>query len=158
MCCFPAGLDRLLGLTQWVDLWLSWHSGWHKAVSWGAAGGESLYLWQDPFSFLRWYQPPGPTVAAHAPWRFQFWRWEAFWEHADMPSSCCLLPPPHRQDEWRTPTAPGKLPYWSLGEVLIHSTLRIDGKATNAWEIELGFAHGSIQMAKKGKSQWMTLL
>lgn len=67
MCCFPAGLDRLLGLTQWVDLWVSWHPGRHKAVSWGAAGGERLCLWLDLLSFLRWYQPLSPAVVVCTP-------------------------------------------------------------------------------------------
>lgn len=66
-----------------------------------------------------------------------------------MTSPCYLLLPPHRRGEWRAPTATEKLPYWSLEEVLLFSTLRIHDKETNALAIELGFVRGSIQMAKK---------
>lgn len=67
MCCFPAGLDRLLGLTHWMDLWLCWHSGQHKAASCGAPGGECVCICLVPFSFPRRYQPVRPTVAVYMP-------------------------------------------------------------------------------------------
>lgn len=75
-----------------------------------------------------------------------------------MPSPCCPLPPPHCGVERKAPTATGRLPYWSLGEALFFSILRIDGKAANALAIELGFVHGSIQMAKKENLNEFTIL
>lgn len=60
MCCFPAGLGRLLGLTQWVDLWLSWHSGWHRQAHEELGRRELMYVWDS--SRLHKTMPLGPPA------------------------------------------------------------------------------------------------
>lgn len=154
MCCFPAGLDRLLGLTQWVDLWLSWHSGWHKAVSWGADGGESLCMWRVPFSFLRWYQPPGPMVAVCAP--------EDFCSDLDRLSVSMLACLPHgaychlltveMNGELPQPLGSCHIGLW--GKRSFSPLSGLMGRQQMPWKLSWGLFMAQSRW-KKGKSQWI---
>lgn len=57
MDCFPAKLNRMLKLSPWVNLGLSWHCGGHRAVLQGAQE-ERLCIW--PHHFCAWPAPRGP--------------------------------------------------------------------------------------------------